>query len=559
MRELSPAPAPPTGERQVPVALHGARTHPVVDVVVPVFDEERALEPGIRRLHTYLHGGFPFSWRITIVDNASTDGTWAQARHLADELDGVVAVHLDRKGRGLALRSAWTASDADVVAYMDVDLSTDLDALLPLVAPLVSGHSDVAIGSRLAPGSHVARHPKREFISRCYNLLLRTVLATRVRDAQCGFKAVRASVARRLVPAIEDDCWFFDTELLLLAERNGLRIHEVPVDWVDDTDSRVHVVSTAIGDLKGAARMIARFASGTRSRGSRTAGPSTARQRLRSAFRRLHRHRRREHGRVVGALPPHPPRAGIDRGERRRGHRDLRRQRVGARAVYRGPVAPALGSRSRALRRFVGRDEHRARVRRRIDRELRRAGRGPRLVVVARRDGAVRRDRPAVVIAGRGDRRVVVSLVRRMSRCFLVSVGTTLLSAGVLVVLALGAGVPAGPANVVAVGCGIVPSYLGNRRWVWGRTGRSDLAREVAPFWVLSVCGLVASTVAVSAVASATAGWSTSARSIALPLANLTVFGALWLAQFALLDRVLFRVVPNEPVLYQSSPREHAA
>ena len=239
-----------------------AAAAPVVDVVVPVYNEERALAASVRRLHEYLLSDFPFSWRITIVDNASNDGTWAQAERLARELPRVRAMHLSRKGRGLALRSAWSVSDADVVAYMDVDLSTDLDALLPLVAPLVSGHSDVAIGSRLSSGSHVARHPKREIISRSYNLILRTVLATRVRDAQCGFKAVRASVARRLLPAIEDTGWFFDTELLLLAERNGLRIHEVPVDWVDDTDSRVHVATTAFGDLKGTARMAVKFARG---------------------------------------------------------------------------------------------------------------------------------------------------------------------------------------------------------------------------------------------------------------------------------------------------------
>ena len=136
------------------------------------------------------------------------------------------------------MRTAWTASDAQIVAYMDVDLSTDLDALLPLVAPLVSGHSDVAIGSRLAAGASVARRPKRELISRVYNLMLRAAFAARVTDAQCGFKAVRADVARLLVPEIADNGWFFDTELLLLAEHNGLRIHEVPVDWVDDSDSR---------------------------------------------------------------------------------------------------------------------------------------------------------------------------------------------------------------------------------------------------------------------------------------------------------------------------------
>ena len=235
---------------------------PTVDVVIPVFNEEAGLERSVERLHAYLSAHFPFTWRVTIVDNASTDDTWRKAENLAAGLTNVRAVHLDRKGRGLALRTAWTASDAVVVAYMDVDLSTDLDALLPLVAPLVSGHSDVAIGSRLAPASSVARAPKREFISRTYNLILRTVMATRVRDAQCGFKAVRADVARSLVPAVEDDGWFFDTELLLLAERNGLRIHEVPVDWVDDPDSRVHIANTAWNDLKGTARMFRTFAAG---------------------------------------------------------------------------------------------------------------------------------------------------------------------------------------------------------------------------------------------------------------------------------------------------------
>jgi putative flippase GtrA len=239
-----------------------AAAPPVVDVVVPVYNEEHVLAPSIERLHAYLAAGFPFSWRITIVDNASTDGTWLSATRLARELPNVEARHLDRKGRGLALRSAWTASDATVVAYMDVDLSTDLDAFLPLIAPLVSGHSDIAIGSRLSPGSTVARAPKREFISRTYNLILRTVLATRVRDAQCGFKAVRADVVRRLLPAIKDDGWFFDTELLLLAEHNGLRIQEIPVDWIDDADSRVHVTRTAVDDLRGTARMVRTFASG---------------------------------------------------------------------------------------------------------------------------------------------------------------------------------------------------------------------------------------------------------------------------------------------------------
>ena len=124
---------------------------PVVDVeiVVPVFNEEDDLEASVRRLDVYLTQHFPFTAVITIADNASTDATWQHATALASELPRVRAVHLDAKGRGRALHQVWAASTASVVAYMDVDLSTDLNALLPLVAPLLSGHSDVAIGSRL--------------------------------------------------------------------------------------------------------------------------------------------------------------------------------------------------------------------------------------------------------------------------------------------------------------------------------------------------------------------------------------------------------------------------
>jgi len=222
-----------------------------VDIVIPVYNEEADLEGSVRRLHSYLAGSFPYEARITIADNASTDRTLDIARRLATELPSVRALHLDRKGRGHALRSAWMQSDAAVLAYMDADLSTDLNALLPLVAPLVSGHSQVSIGRRLGPGVRVVRGLKREFISRCYNLILRLFLGARFQDAQCGFKAVRADVARDLLPAVEDQSWFFDTELLTLAERAGLRIYEVPVDWTDDPDSRVDILPTALADLRG--------------------------------------------------------------------------------------------------------------------------------------------------------------------------------------------------------------------------------------------------------------------------------------------------------------------
>jgi|HubBroStandDraft_5_1064220.scaffolds.fasta_scaffold06988_2 putative flippase GtrA len=234
-----------------------------VDVVVPVRNEERDLVPSIRRLVAYLRESFPFTARVTIADNGSTDATWALATGLARELAEVRAVHMELAGRGRALRAIWSASDAEVLAYMDVDLSTDLNALLPLVAPLLSGHSDLAIGTRLARGSRVIRGPKRELISRGYNVLLHTLMGARFSDAQCGFKAIRRDQARALLPLTQDTGWFFDTELLVLAERAGLRIHEVPVDWIDDLDSRVDIIGTALADLRGMARLGAGFARGT--------------------------------------------------------------------------------------------------------------------------------------------------------------------------------------------------------------------------------------------------------------------------------------------------------
>jgi len=229
-----------------------------VEIVVPVHDEQAALERSVRRLHRFLRTEFPFSWRIVIADNASTDATPRIAARLAAALPGVERLRLERKGRGRALRAAWSASDARVVAYMDVDLSTDLRGLLPLVAPLLSGHSDLAIGTRLAHGARVVRGPTRELISRGYNSILHAVLRARFSDAQCGFKAARAEVlGAGLLDAVRDDGWFFDTELLVLAQRRGLRIHEVPVDWIDDPDSRVRIVRTALDDMRGVARLAA--------------------------------------------------------------------------------------------------------------------------------------------------------------------------------------------------------------------------------------------------------------------------------------------------------------
>jgi glycosyltransferase involved in cell wall biosynthesis len=260
MNTLTPHPDPLTSDRSGSVAPPASTSTsraaaPAVEIVIPVHNEQLALEHGVRTLHTHLIQTFAFSFRITIADNASTDATLDVARALAQELDGVEVLYLDRKGRGHALRCAWSRSDATVLAYMDVDLSTDLAALEELLTPLLEGRGDLAIGSRLAPGAEVTRGLRREVVSRGYNLLLRALLGVTFSDAQCGFKAGRREVVQALIDDVHDDDWFFDTELLYLAQQRKLAIHEVPVRWVEDLDSRVEIVATAREDLRGVIRL----------------------------------------------------------------------------------------------------------------------------------------------------------------------------------------------------------------------------------------------------------------------------------------------------------------
>jgi glycosyltransferase involved in cell wall biosynthesis len=244
----TPSPPPP----QSPP---GAAPPPDVEIVVPVHNEAGVLESSVATLHSYIARNCDFTFRITIADNASTDRTLEIGRTLAGQLPEVEVVHLDRKGRGLALRAAWSRSQATVVAYTDVDLSTDLAALPDLVGPLLDGRGDLAIGSRLAEGACVTRGLKREVISRTYNMLLRVFLDVGFSDAQCGFKAGRRDVVAALLPSVENDRWFFDTELLYVAQRNRFAIREIPVAWVDDPDSRVAILSTVREDLRGIARL----------------------------------------------------------------------------------------------------------------------------------------------------------------------------------------------------------------------------------------------------------------------------------------------------------------
>jgi len=230
---------------------------PTVDVVVPVYNEERDLPRNIPTLHAFLSSPlFPYSWRIVIADNASTDATPQVAQELAQGLPQVEYLRIERKGRGIALRTAWGRSQADIVTYMDVDLSTDLAAFPALVRAVAEEGYHLAIGTRLARGAQVRRSLRRTALSRAYMLLLKALLRVRFSDAQCGFKALQRPVAQKLLPLTKDEGWFFDTELLVLAERAGMRIAEVPVRWQEDPDSRVRVLPTAVQDLRGILRLL---------------------------------------------------------------------------------------------------------------------------------------------------------------------------------------------------------------------------------------------------------------------------------------------------------------
>jgi glycosyltransferase involved in cell wall biosynthesis len=234
----------------------------LINVTIPVYNEAHVLAHSIEAVDTFLKANSPCPYEVVIADNASQDSTLKVARDLAKVYKDIRVLHLDEKGRGRALKRAWLESSATVLSYMDVDLSTDLAFYLPLLEPLLSGGADIAIGSRLLSGSVTRRGCKREFISRCYNLLVRLFFQTHFSDAQCGFKAITREAAGELLPFVEDTGWFFDTELLVLAQKRDYRIYDLAVRWTDDPDSRVKIFKTALDDMKGLIRVKRNFAKG---------------------------------------------------------------------------------------------------------------------------------------------------------------------------------------------------------------------------------------------------------------------------------------------------------
>jgi glycosyltransferase involved in cell wall biosynthesis len=287
----------------------------LVNITIPVYNEERTLASSIQKISSFLKSNCNHPYEIVIAENGSTDNTFQIAKQLEQELPNVRALHVNEKGRGRAIKTAWQQSKADILSYMDVDLSTDLLAFPALIDALATesnrreysrednssdhvpspggegrvradvssakrtsvpkGGFDLAIGSRLLDPALTERGFKRETISRGYNLLVRAVFRTRFSDAQCGFKAITRRAAAELLPLIEDDAWFMDTELLVLAEKLGYRIFDLPVRWTDDPDSRVQLWSTALADIKGLMRLRRNLASGRYSSRNLTT-PATA-------------------------------------------------------------------------------------------------------------------------------------------------------------------------------------------------------------------------------------------------------------------------------------------
>mgnify|MGYP001617125371 CR=1 FL=1 len=230
---------------------------PNVDVVIPVYNEEKALPQSIPELRRFLLSpDFSYEWRIIIADNASTDSTPEVSRKLAADFPGEVDyVRIERKGRGYALKQTWGQSTADAMSYMDVDLSTGIEAFPALVKAVAEDGYGVATGSRLARRSKVVRSLKRTTLSVGYNTIIKVAFWTKFSDAQCGFKAISREVKERVLPLIEDNNWFFDSELLILAEKMGYRIKDIPVRWVEDPETTVKIGSTIAEDLRGLWRM----------------------------------------------------------------------------------------------------------------------------------------------------------------------------------------------------------------------------------------------------------------------------------------------------------------
>lgn len=228
----------------------------IVEVALPVYNEEKELEVNTLKLHSFLQKTYgKRCFKITIADNASTDNTLKIAKKLSAKYKEIDFLHLLEKGRGRAIKKVWSKSFASVLSYMDIDLSTNLSGFPSLVEAIVKKNYDLAVGSRLLKTSKIYNRPLlREILSRGLNIIIKTLFLTRFSDAQCGFKALSGK-RKSILDNIKDNEWFFDSELLIVSEKSGLRIFEQPVVWIDNPGSTVRVLGTVTGDFLGLLRL----------------------------------------------------------------------------------------------------------------------------------------------------------------------------------------------------------------------------------------------------------------------------------------------------------------
>ena len=227
-----------------------------IDVVLPCYNEISILRSSVERTLQFFNSAPQYNWHLVIADNGSTDRTDELGKTLAEKNDQVSIISIPEKGRGHALHQAWTTSSADIVTYMDVDLSTRIEHLLDLVQLIDRSNCEVAIGTRLSKQSKTKRSLKREITSQGYVFLIRLFFPSlSITDAQCGFKALKRTTAEVIVPKIKNREWFFDTELLIIAHKEKIGICELPVEWTEDPDSKVNILKTAFEDIRGLIRM----------------------------------------------------------------------------------------------------------------------------------------------------------------------------------------------------------------------------------------------------------------------------------------------------------------
>jgi len=222
----------------------------MINITIPVYNEEKRMGDNVLKLYHYIKSSLKYPFEIIIADNGSTDNTPAIAKQLSYKYPEIKLLHIEQKGKGIAINTSWSRSKADILSFMDVDLSADLKHFQQLIDAILKDGYDITIGSRLITHKKVKRSLKREIISRCYSFLLKLAFFVKFHDAPCGFKAIKKEAADRLLPLINDAGWFFDSKLLIIGEKLGFKIKEIPIEWIDDPGSKVNIPGTAYEYLK---------------------------------------------------------------------------------------------------------------------------------------------------------------------------------------------------------------------------------------------------------------------------------------------------------------------